>query len=386
MKHRVYLDYAAATPVCKEALMAMEPYLNLNFYNPSALYLEARKVRQAVEQARSIISQAIGSQPGELIFTAGGTEANNLAIHGIMAKYPDSKILVSAIEHEAVLEPASQYSHQKIAVNHLGEIDLNALEDSIDDEVVLISVMYANNEVGTIQPISKIAEIVKKIRRTRRLNNVSLPLYFHTDACQASLHLDIHVKRLGVDLMTINSGKVYGPKQVGALYIKAGLSLKTYLQGGGQERGLRSGTENVSGIIGFATALEVARRKTNAEKKRLELLRDEFIIKLISSFPEVVIHGHRKHRLPHNVSFALSDIDNEALLMMLDEAGFMVATGSACQAASALPSHVLQAMGVSDELARSTIRLSFGRETTLRQLDDLLKAINIAVKTIKDLY
>lgn len=380
-----YFDFAAATPVTKEVLFAMEPYYTGKFYNPSAMYSKAREVRATIEDARHLVAQSIGSRPGEIIFTAGGTEANNIAIHGIMSRFPDKKLLISAIEHEAVIEPSKAYGSVHLPVNDKAEIDLEKLQENLDDDVVLVSVMYANNEVGTIQPVKEIAEIIRSTNRDRKTRGISTPLYLHTDACQAASHLDLHVSRLGVDLMTINGGKIYGPKQSGALYVRAGIVLNPYLLGGGQEHGIRSGTENTAGIVGFSVALKVAREKSASEKKRLEALRDETIKLLESAIPDIVIFGHRKKRLPHNVSFAVPGIDNERLMMTLDEKGFQVATGSACQAASAEPSHVLRAMGVSDELARNSIRLSFGRETDKDSVLALVEALKSAISDIKQL-
>ena len=380
-----YFDYSAATPLTKEAYLAMQPYYSEKFFNPSAMYLPAREVRASIEEARHTVAQAIGARAGEIIFTAGGTEANNIALSGIMSQFPGKKLLISAIEHEAILEPAKDYITTLIPVNEKAEVSPSDIESLIDDEVVLISVMYANNEVGTIQPIKEIAELVKKVNRTRKESGISTPLYLHTDACQATSHLDMHVSRLGVDLMTINGGKIYGPKQSGALFVRAGISLGAYVKGGGQERGIRSGTENVAGIIGFSVALRVARERALSEKNRLEILRDKFINTLQSEIPEAVIFGHLKKRLPHNVSFSVPDVDNERLMMLLDEKGFQVATGSACQAASTEPSHVLRAMGVDDALARSSIRLSFGRETTDNDLSQLAAAIKSSISEIKQL-
>lgn len=380
-----YFDYSAATPLCKEAMHAMEPYYADLFYNPSALYMPARRVKQDLEEARSKIAVAMGARPGEIIFTAGGTEANNLAIHGVMTNYPDKKILISAIEHEAVIEPTSSFKHSSILVNDKALVDINNLEEQIDDDTVMVSVMYANNEVGTIQPISEIAQLIKRVNRERQKKRVKLPLYFHTDACQASSHLDIHVSRVGADLITINGGKIYGPKQSGALYVRAGIKLAPLILGGGQENGLRSGTENVAGAVGLSVALDVARSKALSEKKRLEAIRDNCIKQLSEKIPETIILGHLKKRLPHNVCFAIPGIDNERLMMLLDERGFQVATGSACQASSEKPSHVLTAMGLSDEVARSTLRLSFGRETTDDSVNNLINAIKVAVSDIKNL-
>lgn len=380
-----YFDYAAATPLTVEAHIAMDPYYSDKFYNPSAMYTAAREVRKAIEDARHIVAQAVGARSGEIIFTAGGTEANNIAIHGIMSQFSGKKLIISAIEHEAIIEPSKIYQSVQIPVNSKAEINIEAFEAAIDDNTVLVSIMYANNEVGTIQPIKEIAEIIKQKKRSRSDRGIKVPLYLHTDACQAASHLDLHVSRLGVDLMTINGGKIYGPKQSGALYVRAGIALNSFILGGGQERGIRSGTENTAGIIGFATALKVAREKSASEKKRLESLRDDCFKKLQEGIPEIVLFGHMKKRLPHNVSFAIPGIDNERLMMLLDEHGFRVATGSACQAASAEPSHVLRAMGVDGSVSRSSIRLSFGRETTQEGINALVGALKSAISDIKQL-
>ena len=374
-----YFDYAAATPLLPEAQKAMEPYLSDKFYNPSALYLDARQNRLALELARSDIAKGLGAKPIEIIFTAGGTEANNLAIKGIMEQHPDSKILVSNIEHESVLAPAKLFDYQLLPVDKKGIVKLDNLNKAITDKVALISVMYANNEIGTIQPIREIAKIVKLINQNRQNRGVK-PLLFHTDACQTANYLDLHVNKLGVDLMTINSGKIYGPKQCGALYIKSGIKLKPLILGGGQEFGLRSGTINLANIIGFATAWKVVRQDYQLESKRLCHLRDDFISSVKAKFPKVIINGPSDHnRLANNISLSFENVDNERLVMTLDEYGCKVASGSACSATSDEPSHVLRAVGLSEELSRGTIRITLGRYTSQASLKGLLRALIKAI-------
>ena len=254
-----YFDYAAATPVSPAVLDSMAPYMSALFYNPSAVYGPSRLVRQHVEQARSQIAHWIGARPSEVLFTAGGTEANNLAIHGVMRSFGSEQavnMVVSTIEHEAVLLPASYYDVRHAAVSAQGIVDVRDVTAKIDEHTVLVSVMYANNEIGTIQPLRDIAHRLADIRDDRRRKGNKLPIYLHTDACQAAQFLDIHAARLGVDLMTINGGKIYGPKQSGALYVRAGIVLAPLITGGGQEQGLRSGTENVAACVGLAAALE----------------------------------------------------------------------------------------------------------------------------------
>ncbi|MBI3624438.1 aminotransferase class V-fold PLP-dependent enzyme, partial [Candidatus Saccharibacteria bacterium] len=269
---KIYLDYAAATPMALVVAKAMEPYLTKQFYNPSAQYLAAKQVAQAVATARQQIAQWLGARPSEIIFTAGGTEANNLAIQGIMQQFPRANLVVSAIEHEAVLMPARRYKHHLAPVRADGVVNLAALDKIIDQHTVLVSIIYANNEIGTVEPLKQIAELLQRIRDQRRQVGHTLPLYFHTDACQAAVYLDLHTSRLGVDLMTLNAGKLYGPKQCGALYVKTGVELLPQIVGGGQERGLRSGTENVANIIGLATALNLVQTQRRAEAGRLSHL------------------------------------------------------------------------------------------------------------------
>lgn len=361
MNDTIYLDYAAATPVDEAVLEAMRPYFTERFYNPSATYLASQAVKKDLEAARGRVAQTIGARPVDVTFTAGGTEANNLAIRGVMAQYPDGNVIVSAIEHESVLTVAEEYNHKIISVNEQGLVDLAALENLIDDDTVIISIMYANNEVGTIQPIRKIAEIVQR-KKTARTNG--RPLYLHTDACQAALYLDLHVSRLGVDMMTLNGGKIYGPKQSGVLYANSTVSLKPQIVGGGQERGRRSGTENVAFAVGMSLALEKAQANRHDEGGRLQALQSLFFNQIEQKFPTAVINGSRKHRLPNNIHVTFPGIDNERLLMQLDEAGIQAAAGSACSASNDDPSHVLRAMGIDETAARSSLRFTTGHDTT----------------------
>ncbi len=265
----VYLDYAAATPLSDNVRAAMEPYFSQRFYNPSAIYLASKSVAKDVLKARSAVAVWIGARPTEIVFTAGGTEANNLAIHGIMQLYPEANLVISAIEHESVLRPAAQYDVRKARVQANGRLNLDDLEHLIDEQTVLVSIMYANNEIGTVQPLKQVAQLVAQIREDRRIRGSSHPIYLHTDGCQAANYLDLQTSRLGVDLMTLNGGKIYGPKQSGALFVKSNVSLEPLIRGGGQERGMRSGTENVAGIVGFATALDEAQTMRRAEAERL---------------------------------------------------------------------------------------------------------------------
>ncbi len=370
-----YFDFAAATPLDETVIAAMQPYHSERFYNPSALYIAAQDAKQALESARKMVAGVLGAKPAEIIFTAGGTESDNLAIQGVMRSFPDANCVVSTLEHDAVLAPAGLFEHKRAAVSPNGRIDLDNLHSQIDEQTVLISVMYANNEIGTVQPIAKIASIVATIRKERAASGNDLPLYLHTDACQAANYLSLLVGTLGIDLMTLNGGKIYGPKQSGVLYVRTGTKLQPLILGGGQERGYRSGTENVAGSVGFAQALSIAQDMRADESARLKPLQADFINKLQVAAPQAIVNGALDYRLPNNVHITLPGSDNERVMMELDEQGFLVATGSACSASSDEPSHVLKAIGLSDEAARSSLRISFGRQTTTEGLNGLVRAL-----------
>lgn len=364
MNNLIYLDYAAATPMDKSVFLAMEPYFSEKFYNPSATYLAAQGVKRDLEAARSKVAYWFGARPSEVIFTAGSTEANNLVIHGVMRQYPQAQIVVSSIEHESVLAPAHEYDCIEASVTPKGIVDLDALRATITDTTVLVSIMYANNEVGTVQPINQIGQLIEDIRKDRRTRGIDLPLYFHTDAAQAAAYLDLHAARLRVDFMTLNGGKIYGPKQSGALYVSSKVRLQPQVLGGGQERGMRSGTENVAGSIGLSVALDLVQQRRHEEGKRLQTLQKQFIDLLRKQIPSVVVNGSKDRRLPNNVHITIPGHDNERILMALDEAGIICAAGSACSASNEEPSHVLRAMGLSDAEAQASLRFSMGRDTT----------------------
>jgi cysteine desulfurase len=364
MKKLIYMDYAAATPVDDRVLAAMMPYFSEKFYNPSALYLPAQAVAKDIAAARAAVAAILGSRPSEITFTAGGTEANNAAIHGIMRRYPGSNAVVSAIEHDSVLEPAKAYQTRLAPVGKQGVIDIAQTKALIDEQTVLVSVMYANNEIGSIQPIKDVAEMIQTIRNERRRDGNRTPLFLHTDAAQASNYLDLHVARLGIDLMTLNGGKIYGPKQSGVLYIRAGTAITPLISGGGQEHGIRSGTENVAASIGFAKALTLAQELRHSETRRLQDLQRQFITLVTEAVPSAVLNGSLKKRLPNNIHFTFPGSDNERLLIKLEEAGILSAAGSACSASSDEPSHVLQAIGLSVTDARSSLRFTLGRSNT----------------------
>ncbi|TAH34816.1 cysteine desulfurase [Candidatus Saccharibacteria bacterium] len=371
----IYLDHAAATPVDPEVLAAMQPFFGVDFYNPSATYAPARAVRQQLEAARASVAAVLGTRPSEIIFTAGGTESDNLAIAGVLQQYPDANVVVSAIEHDAVLAPAAQFNCRVALPNEQGIISPEAVLDQVDDNTVLVSVMYANNEIGTIQPIRRIAQALDQVRAERRAKGNDLPLYLHTDACQAVNYLDLHVSRLGVDLMTLNGGKIYGPKQSGVLYAGSHVRLQPIIRGGGQERNLRSGTENVAAAVGFAKALELAQAARHTEVKRLSELQNQAFKLIAEKMPEAVVNGSTKHRLPNNIHLTLRGQDNERLLVELELQGVLAAAGSACSASSDEPSHVLRALGCSDADAQSSLRLTMGRETSLEEVQKTIEIL-----------
>lgn len=371
-----YFDYAAATPMLPEVVDAMRPFFIDNFYNPSALYLAARANKQALEDARQAISQGLGARPTEIVFTAGGTEANNLAIDGVMKQFPDGHIVSSTIEHESILQPVKAYNNTAVGVDSNGFVDTKVLEASINDNTVIVSIMYVNNEVGAIQPIANIAEIINRTRRARKDARNNRPIYLHTDACQAVNYLDMQINRLGVDLLTMNAGKIYGPKQCGALYIKTGVRIAPIICGGGQEWKMRSGTENLANIVGFTKALQKAQTNHKSEAIRLSDLRDDCINRIEKLIPKVVINGPKgSRRLANNIHLTIPGYDNERLLMELDERGLIVATGSACSASNDEPSHVLSAMGLSDGLARNSLRITLGRYTSQASIDKLVDSL-----------
>lgn len=378
----IYLDYAAATPCDPRVQLAMQPYLEEDFYNPSSPYMAGRRVRQDINEARARVAYWLGARPTEVVFTAGATEASNIAIHGVMSAYPDANAIALATEHDSVLAAASRHDHKLAPVLHNGSIDLEAFSELIDDKTALVSISYANNEVGTIQPVNQITQILLKVRAARQRAGSDLPIYFHTDASQAAGYLDLHASRLGFDLMTLNGAKIYGPKQSGLLYVKAGTRVNSPINGGGQEGGLRSGTENVPGIIGFAAALDIAQTDRKEAVAKYAALRDELERRIVAAFPDVVVNGNLKKRLPNSLHLSWPGLDGERLVMLLDENGVMAATGSACAANKQTASHVLQACGFSDDLLSGSLRLTVGDPTTTQEIT---KAAEIIIESVRAL-
>jgi len=371
-KSDIYLDYAAATPVSQSVFDAMQPYFTDKFHNPLAIYLDAKAVHSDVEAARHKVAQILGARPDEIVFTAGATESCNLAIKGVMDLYPDANVAISSIEHSAVSKPAMNYQNKLIPVEENGLIDVSSLDDILDENTALVSIIYANNEIGVVQNLSAIAKEIEIMRQNRKKSGNKLPLWLHTDAAQAGSYMDLHVSRIGVDLLTLNGGKMYGPKQSGILYLRGGVQLKPQIDGGGQEWSLRSGTQNVAYIVGFAKALEEAQAMRKDEVYRLSQIQNALIKELNRLDLEIIYNGSLKQRLPNNVNFSVPGLDGERLVMMLDERGIQCATGAACSAQSDESSHVIKALGRTESEARGSLRLTFGRATTLEDIEQFL--------------
>ena len=384
---RIYLDYAAATPVRPEVHQFIKSFATKNFGNPSSIYLEGRITKQALEQAREKVAKTLNCQTHEIIFTNGGTESINLAIFGIARTYKKffkkPRIITSQIEHPAVLESVKKlttegFEIKYISTNKFGEINLQELKKYLNNQTILVSIMYANNEIGTIQPIEKIAEIIKNFRQKKYLP------FFHTDACQAANYLNLNVKQLGIDFMTLNGGKIYAPKASGILYKKSGLSIDPIIFGGGQEKNLRSGTENITSWLGFSKALELAQKEKNVETKKNKQLRD-YLQKNILKIPKVILNGHPKKRLPNNLNIIISSVEGESLILELDKAGIAASTGSACHSRSLEPSHVLKSLGLSREKIHGSLRLTLGKYTTKKEIDYVIKVLPKIIQKLRNL-
>lgn len=374
----IYLDHAAATPLDRRVLAAMQPYFSDQFYNPSSPYAPAIAVRRDYEAAKHSLAQSIGVKPDELVMTAGATESINLAFSGI-----DGHVVVPNIEHHAVLAAAQIHDHTIVAADQRGFVSAESIKAAIQPNTQLVSVAIANNELGTIQPLRDIAQVIKLEREARLQRNDTTPIYFHTDASQGVGQIDINVARLGVDLLTLNAGKIYGPKQVGLLWAASHVRLSPQIVGGGQERGLRSGTENVAGTIGFAKALSLVSDHRKYESDRLAKLRDGLQEKLVAAFSDAVVSGHSKHRLAGHLHISFPNLDAERLVFALESRHVLVATGSACAANKGTRSHVLTAIGLAPELADGSLRLTLGHLSTE---ENIAQAGNILVEEITREY
>lgn len=387
----IYLDHAAATPVNPKVLKAMEPYFSEKFFNPSAPYLPAKHIREAYEDAKAKLAQTIGAKGNDLIITAGATESINLAFT-VLKNYKDANCLILSIEHASVREAAKNLANEvrEIKVDKTGLIDLADLKSKIDDKTVLISVAAANNELGTIQPLSEIAGIIKKIRMERLSRGIDTPIYLHSDASQALSLMDVYVSRLGVGLLTINSAKIYGPKGIGALYVGHGIRLSPIVFGGGQEGGLRSGTENVPLLIGFSKAAEIAKEHVNGNRKKYEKLSGIFRETLSRKCEEIGIEtklkflGNRKHQLANFVPICFDGIDAERIIYKLEDQRIYLSTGAACAASKSEKSHALMAAGLSDSEIAGSLRVSLGDLNTEENVRIAAEKIAEAIKAEED--
>lgn len=383
---KIYLDHASTTPVDREVLELMWPYFSPEYGNPSSMHKSGRKAGQALGQARKEAAHLLNASPEEIIFTGSGTESDNLAILGIARAYRGhgNHIIISAIEHKAITEPAivlqkEGFQVSVVPVNKEGVVNLKRLKELINDQTILVSIMYANNEIGTIEPIQEISKILKE-----KSHSKIFPI-FHTDACQAAGALSLDVRELGVDLMTVNSAKIYGPKGVGLLYKKRELKVYPVIVGGEQEMHLRAGTENLPLIVGFVEALKKAHDMRLIESKRLTKLRNYFIDEILREIPDAIINGSLKNRLPNNVHISIPQIEGESILLLLDQKGVEASTGSACSAYDLKPSHVLLAIGQSPEYAHGSIRFSLGRSNHKKEIDEVVKILPQIVQHLKGL-
>ena len=364
----IYLDYAAATPLSEKAKRAMLPYFDEKFFNPSAAYLPATDVRREYEQAKADIAHVIGAKAADLVMTSGATEANSL----VFASIPDeAEVLISAVEHPSILENAKQKNYQVIAVDNSGRVNLDDLRVKITPKTQLVSICLASSELGTIQPLSDIARIIAEERTRRAFAGEKTPIYLHSDASQGLGLMEVKVSRLGVDLLTINAAKVYGPKGIGALYVGHSVRLKPQTHGGGQELGLRSGTENVPATIAFATAILEAEKHLAGERKRLADLRAKFKKMLVEKIEGVEFLGKEKTQLANFMPISVPGLDAERLIFALEEYEVYLSTGAACAASKGEKSPTLRAIGLSDAQIAGSLRITLGRPTGL---DDVEKA------------
>jgi len=370
---RVYLDHAATTPVDPEVAEAMARVLREAHGNPSSAYAEGRAARALVDRAREEVAAALGAQPSEIVFTSGGTEADNLALRGTLKARRDEGgdgLVTTAVEHHAVLDTArdlERFAHVRVTVlpvDRDGRVDPAAVEAALDPRAALVSVMHGNNEIGTLQPIERIGAICRDRGVT-----------FHSDAVQTVGALELDVRRVPVDLVSVNAHKFYGPKGVGALYVRKGTRIATMQTGGGQEKGRRTGTENVAGIVGLGHALRLATERRATESARQARLRDRLIAGIRSRIPDAVFTGHPTERLPNNASFCFPGTQGEALIVALDLAGIAASSGSACTSGNTEPSHVLLALGLARSVAQGSLRLTVGRDTAEADVDALLEAL-----------
>lgn len=376
---KVYLDYAATTPVDPEVISAMQPYFFEKFGNASSLHAYGQEAKKALEDSRQTLADFIGAKPEEIVFTSGGTESDNFALLGTAyaLEKKGNHIITSAIEHHAITEPAKLLEKKGYRITYLpvdqdGLVSPDDLKKAITDKTILVSIMHANNEIGTLQPIAKLAKTAK-----------AKGICFHTDAVQTIGHLPVNVDELNVDLLSLSAHKFYGPKGVGALYIRKGTRLDTFMRGGDQERGRRASTHNTPGIVGLAKAVELCRAKMEGEIKLQTGLRDKLIKEIPSRIPQVRLNGHPSQRLPNNVNFSIKYIEGESILLSLDMLGIAASTGSACTSTSLEPSHVLLAIGLDHETAHGSLRITLGRFNRESDIDYLLEQLPLVVQKLR---
>jgi cysteine desulfurase len=380
----IYLDSAASTPVADEVIAEMLPFMKQQYGNPSSIHRFGRETTRAIQLARKRVAGLVGASPREITFTSGGTEADNLALKGAMMQTEGQKknrIITSSIEHDAILEPCKDLERMGIQVTYLpvtgeGLVRPSDFKDVISqhDDVALVSIMYANNEVGTVQPIKELADIVHRASAL-----------FHTDAVQAAGKVPINIKSLGVDMMSMSSHKINGPKGVGALYVRSGLNIMPIIHGGGQEMSLRSGTENVPGIVGFGKACELAAKRMSEYQQHVAGLRDYLVERVLQEIPHSRLNGSRIDRIPNNAHFTFFGVNGEDLIIKLDENGVAASTGSACSVKKQKPSHVLKAMGFSYEEITGSLRLSLGMHNTKEEIDRTVLALSSVVQELREL-
>ena len=376
----IYLDNAASTAVHPEVVKEMLPYFDVQYGNPSSIHQFGRKAKNAIQKARKQVAALVGAEPDEILFTSGGTESNNTILYGIPklqgSHLDQNHIITSSIEHEAILQPCKEFENIGIKITYLpidehGIVDPDDIANSINLHTVLVSIMLANNEVGTIQPIKEISEICKKYQ---------IPL--HTDAVQAVGKIPIDVKELGVDALSVSSHKINGPKGIGALFIKKGLRIDPQILGGGQENGMRSGTENVASIVGFGKACEIAKERLNENISHFQTLHSSMLSRIAKEIPHVKLNGHPEKRIFNNIHLTFLGVNGEDLIIKLDEHGIAASTGSACSVHTQKASHVLKAMGFNHEQITGSLRISFGYANTL---DEINQAVEVLKKVVSEL-
>jgi len=376
----IYLDNNATTPLDPAVSEKMYQFQKKHFGNPSSLYPIGREVKEIIVEARKVIAKALGASRTEIIFTGSGTEADNFAIRGVLDAFPEkNEIIISAIEHPAVLNTANYLEKKGVKVTYVpvdeyGTVDLDFLKDAITPRTGLISVMHANNEVGTIQPIEKISKIAKE-----------KGVLVHTDAVQSFGKIDVDVNKLGVDMLSISAHKIYGPKGIGALYIRKGTDIWPFIYGGHQERAMRAGTENTIGIVGFGEAVRVIREKGDKEKNRVKKLAEQLKKGIEEKIPKVKFNGHEKNRIKGTLNFSFLALEAEAVLLALATKEIFVSTGSACSEGAEEVSHVLEAIGLKPEVARSSIRMSLGRFNTEEDIKTVLEELPEIVKKLREI-